>query len=171
MNRILILFSLALISTLTQSTIVADTNSTVLEVRGDVEGPLQLSLTDLLAMPRTTVKAREKNGDEATFEGVALSEVIQRSRPRLTEKCCGNVANTCVIVRATDNYRVLFSLAEIEPDFTDRKIILVDRRDGKPLPESQGPLRLVVPGEKVHARWVRQVKSLEIVHVGTDAKP
>jgi DMSO/TMAO reductase YedYZ molybdopterin-dependent catalytic subunit len=50
-------------------------------------------------------------------------------------------------------------------------VLLADRRDEKSLSESQGPLRLVVPAEKMHARWVRQVVSLEIVRVGTDANP
>jgi hypothetical protein len=62
-------------------------------------------------------------------------------------------------------------MEEIEPEFTDRKIILVDRRDGKVLPESQSPLRLVVPGEKVYARWVRQVTQMEIIRVGSEVKP
>src|SRR5262245_15775864 len=151
--------------------LAADTNSTVLRVRGEVDQPLRLKLVDLQDMPRHTVKAREKNGDEVSFQGVALSELIKRAKPRLMEKCCGNAANTCVIVTAADNYRVVFSLAEIEPDFTDRKIVLADRANGQPLSESQGPLRLIVPDEKVHARWVRQVNALEIVRVGPEAKP
>jgi len=151
--------------------LAAQTNEAALIVRGEVDQPLSLSLADLRAMPRIKVQAREKNGDEASFEGVALSDILKRSKPRLTEKCCGNAANTCVIVRAADNYRVVFSMGEIDPDFTDRKVLVADRRDGKPLQESQGPLRLIVPGEKVHSRWVRQVKSLEVVHIGTDAKP
>jgi DMSO/TMAO reductase YedYZ molybdopterin-dependent catalytic subunit len=151
--------------------LAADTNPPALIVRGEVEQPLALSIIELQTMPRTTLRAREKDGTEAIFEGVALAELIKRAKPRLTEKCCGNAANTCVVVRAADNYRVVFSFAEIDPEFTERKVVLADRRDGKPLSESQGPLRLVVPDEKVHARWVRQVRALEIVRVGADAKP
>lgn len=169
--RLALLLTFCVVLTSPQFGVAADTNSAALVVQGEVEQPLQLSLTDLQTMTRSTLKAREKNGDEAVFEGVALSDIIKRAKPRLTEKCCGNAANTCVIVRAADNYRVVFSLAEIDPEFTDRKIILADRRDGKPLPDSQGPLRLAVPGEKVHARWVRQVKTLEIVRISTDATP
>jgi hypothetical protein len=39
---------------------------------------------------------------------------------------------------------------------------LVDRCDGKPLSAQEGPLRIVVPGEKRHSRWVRQVVALRI---------
>lgn len=151
--------------------LVAETDSAALVVRGEVDKPLQLTLADLRAMPRSSVKAREKDGTEATFEGVTLAELIKLARPKLTEKCCGNAANACIIVHAADNYRVVFSLPEIGADFSDRKVLLADRRNGKPLAESQGPLRLIVPGEKVHARWVRQVRVLELVHVVSDTKP
>ena len=165
------LLSLALVWMSIQVAFAADTNPAALTVRGEVDQPLQLSLTDLQAMPRTTAKARDKNGDEVAFEGVTLSEVIKRAKPRFTEKCCGNAANTCVIVRAADRYRAVFSLAEIDPDFTDRKVVLAFRRNGKPLAEAEGPVRLVVPEEKVHTRWVRQVASVEIVRAGEDVKP
>jgi hypothetical protein len=41
-------------------------------------------------------------------------------------------------------------------------ILLADRRDGQPLAAAEGPLRLVVPDEKRHARWVRQVRSCTV---------
>src|SRR5262245_14106758 len=82
------------------SAFAGDKNPTVLEVTGEVDQPLRLTLADLRAMPRISTKAREKSGDDASFEGVALSEIIRRARPRLTEKCCGNAANTGVVIRA-----------------------------------------------------------------------
>ena len=36
-------------------------------------------------------------------------------------------------------------------------VMLVDKRDGKALDAKEGPLRIVVPDEKMRARWVRQV--------------
>jgi Oxidoreductase molybdopterin binding domain len=67
-----------------------------------------------------------------------------------------------IIVEASDGYQVAFSLAELDPELTDRIILLADTKDGKPLPPSEGPLRIIVPGEKRPARWVRQVKSLTV---------
>jgi DMSO/TMAO reductase YedYZ molybdopterin-dependent catalytic subunit len=159
------------VSGLTAVVSPAETNNVVLSVRGELDQPLALTLADLQAMPRVEARAKEKDGTEAAFEGVSLAEILKRSKLRLTEKCCGNAANTCVIVRAADNYRVVFSLAEIAPEFTDRVVVLADSREGKSLPASVGPLRLVVPGEKVHARWVRQVTALEIVRVASESKP
>jgi len=53
-------------------------------------------------------------------------------------------------------------LPEIDPAFTDRVIILADRRDGGPLTDKEGPWQVVVPGEKRQARWVRQVVALTV---------
>ena len=64
-----------------------------------------------------------------------------------------------LLVEATDGYRVVFALPELDPAFKDRAGLLADRRDGQPLAAAEGPLRLVVPGEKRHARWVRQALS------------
>jgi len=62
-------------------------------------------------------------------------------------------------------YRVVFALAELDPAFTDRVILLADRADGQPLDNKTGPFRIVVPGEKRMARWVRQVITLKVVQV------
>ena len=65
-------------------------------------------------------------------------------------------------IEATDGYRVLFSLAELDPGFTDRVVILADRVSGQPLPASEGPYRLIVPGEKRPARWAGQVTRITL---------
>jgi hypothetical protein len=44
----------------------------------------------------------------------------------------------------------------------DKSVYVVTMRDGKPLSEMEGPFRLVAPGEKRAARWVRQVTALSI---------
>jgi DMSO/TMAO reductase YedYZ molybdopterin-dependent catalytic subunit len=157
--------ALAPLLLLFQPGFAADANTPALMVQGAVEQPFGLSMAEFRALPRTKLNALEKDGRETTFEGVGLWELVKRAKPRLTEKCCGNAANACVIVQAADNYRVVFSLLEIDPDYTDQKVMLAARQDGKPLSDSQGPLRLVVPAEKVHTRWVRQVRSLEVVLV------
>jgi hypothetical protein len=69
---------------------------------------------------------------------------------------------TTVVVGAADGYRVVFALPEIDPAFSNRLILLADRRDQQPLSPDEGPLRLIVPGEKRQARWVRQVTTVTI---------
>jgi hypothetical protein len=35
--------------------------------------------------------------------------------------------------------------------------------DGKSLPDDEGPFRIVAPGDKKHARWIRQITSIKIL--------
>jgi hypothetical protein len=70
-----------------------------------------------------------------------------------------------LLVEAADGYKVIFALAEIDPAFATREIVLADKRNGKPLDAKEGPPRVVAPGDKRPARWVRQVTSLRIVTV------
>jgi len=67
-----------------------------------------------------------------------------------------------VVAGAPDGYQVLFSLAEFDPAFSSRVIILADRRDGKPLDSHEGPLRIIVPGDKRGARWIRGINTLKL---------
>jgi DMSO/TMAO reductase YedYZ molybdopterin-dependent catalytic subunit len=148
------------------ATVVAQTDVAVLDIRGAIEQPLTLALSDLQAMPRVKLKAQEKGGGEATFEGVALYELVMRAKPKLTEHCCGNAINTVVVIKAADNYQATFSLTELDPKFGHREILLADRREGRPLEARQGPLEIIVPDETVRARWVRQVNLIEILSIG-----
>jgi len=136
----------------------------VLRVGGAVTQPLALSLQDLAAMPRTKLKAKEHD-TEVTYEGVALLEILLKAGAPLGKQMHGKALASYVLVTARDGYRVVFALPELDPDFTDaaRQIIVADTADGKPLPEKQGPLRIVVPQEKKGARWIRMVESIEVI--------
>jgi DMSO/TMAO reductase YedYZ molybdopterin-dependent catalytic subunit len=134
-----------------------------LRVQGLVDKPLGLSAADLAGMPRQTVEARDHDGKLARFTGVTLTEVLKAAGAPLGEKLRGTQLSKFVLVEAADGYRVVFALPELEPAFTDEIVLVADRRDGQPLSAAEGPLRLVVPGEKRQARWVRQVKTLKVL--------
>jgi len=69
---------------------------------------------------------------------------------------------SCLLVEAADGYRAIIALPEIDPDFTDKQIVLAYLQDGKPLDAKAGPYRIVIPDERRMARWVRQVTTLKI---------
>lgn len=46
--------------------------------------------------------------------------------------------------------------------FKDGPILVADKKDGKALATEEGPLRIVVPGEKRQARWTRQLVALKL---------
>lgn len=143
---------------------------TLLTIDGDVAHPTKLTAADLAKLPHVSTKAKEHDGSEATYTGVALIEVLKLAGVEFGESLRGKRLATYLVVEATDGYRVVFALPELDPAYTDKQILLVDQRDGKPLAATQGPLRIIVPDEKRQARWARQVIKLSILHVPDSGK-
>ena len=134
----------------------------VVKVEGEVSTPLRLTAAELNQLPRQTVTARAHDGKESRFEGVALFDVLKKAGLPTGNELRGKAVALFLVVEAADGYRAVFALPELDPAFTDRVILLADRRDGQALSSRDGPLQIVVPGEKRHARWVRQVIALRI---------
>jgi hypothetical protein len=53
-----------------------------------------------------------------------------------------------VLAEATDGYRVVFSLAELDSGVVESEVIVADTMDGAALGAQEGPFRLVAPHEK-----------------------
>ena len=134
----------------------------VVKVEGEVSTPLRLTAAELNQLPRQTVMARAHDKKEARFAGVALFDVLKKAGLPTGKDLRGKAVALYLVVEAADGYRAVFALPELDPAFTDRVILLADRRDGQALSSRDGPLQIVVPGEKRHSRWVRQVIALRI---------
>jgi hypothetical protein len=132
---------------------------------------LRLGPADLARLPRKTVQATDHGGARAEFEGVPLFEILRRAGAPLGERLRGEAVASYVVVRASDGYRAVFALAELDAAFNDRTVLLADRRDGQPMSRPEGPLRIVVPDEKKHARWVRMVEVLTVQRARSDPAP
>jgi DMSO/TMAO reductase YedYZ molybdopterin-dependent catalytic subunit len=142
----------------------AQDKGVTLSVSGEVEKPLQLTLSDLSKMPRRSVKTKNPDGKDVTYDGVELREILSRAGVRFGEEMRGKAVANYVLIQAADKYEAVFALPELDPAFSDRLILLADSADGKPLADSNGPLQIIVPDEKRHARWVRQVTAIVIKH-------
>jgi hypothetical protein len=96
---------------------------------------------------------------KATFDGIELGDVLKLAGVKFGEQLRGK---GCALPRSRSCRRLSRSSpCPSSIAYTDRIIVLADRRDGKPLAEKEGPLRIVVADE-TQARWVRQVVSLTI---------
>ncbi|MBX2953826.1 MAG: molybdopterin-dependent oxidoreductase [Leadbetterella sp.] len=131
-----------------------------LKISGEVEHPLELSLSDLAGMPRKEAVLKDKEGKPFTYSGVPLPEILAKAGIPSGKEVHGANLSKYLLVRCTDGYRVLFSLAELDLSVTDKNVIIADKINGEPLFESRGPLRLVVEGEKKPARSCYQVTEL-----------
>jgi DMSO/TMAO reductase YedYZ molybdopterin-dependent catalytic subunit len=123
---------------------------------------LSLTRADLELLPHQTVKATDHGGQEAEWTGVPLYQVLQHAGVAFGDSLRGPALAQYVLVTAADGYRAVFSLPELDPRCTDDPVLLCETMNGAPLPTSTGPLRLVLPKEKRHFRWVRQVVSVEL---------
>ena len=136
-----------------------------LRVSGEVPTHLELSANDLAGFHRQTLSVTDEHGTRAEYAGVPVAEILRRAGAPLGKELRGPNMAMGVIARGSDGYRVLFSLMEFDPAFNDHDVLLADHRDGKLLDTREGPLRLIVAGDKRGARWVRGVIAFEVVRV------
>lgn len=134
----------------------------VLRIEGEAPTPLRLTRDDLARLPRQTVTAKGHDSKDSRYEGVALIDLLKKAGLPHGKELRGKAMALYLVVEAADGYRAVFALPELDPEFNDRVILLADRRDGQALAAKEGPLQIIVPGEKHHSRWVRQVVALRI---------
>ena len=138
-------------------------NSPHFAVGGEVLRPLNLSVKELSSLKSSQVKAKDRDGKEHTFKGVLLWTILDSAGVTLGKDLRGENLAKYVLVKASDGYEVVFSLPEIDPEFSENIVLLAHEVDGKPLAATEGPFRLVVPQDKKHARWIRQLNSIQIL--------
>ena len=138
--------------------------SAALVVDGDVTKPLSLTAAEFKSLPRMKVEVKGESGMVNVYEGVLASELLKIAGVPLGQMRSG-VAASYAIASGTDGYQAVFGLAELDPGFTVSNVIIADTVDGKPMPERQGPLRLVAPRDLMGTRSVRMLQRLQIVRV------
>lgn len=151
----------AIIATLSNP---ASTKAQIASVKigGEVDAPYDLTLGDLKQFPQTTVMRKEKDGKEHSYTGVILATIVKKAGIVLGKDDKGHGLTRYVSVDASDGYRVIFALVELDKDFTDRTIILADTMDGKSLPAGDGPFRVIVQDEKKAGRCIKMVTAITV---------
>lgn len=134
----------------------------VVKVEGEVLKTLSLSLSDLAKIPHVEAVMKDREGKLQKYSGVPVIEILKQAGVTLGKELRGENLTKYMLVRGSDGYEVIFSLAELDPVFTNRVIILADSKDGKSLADGVGPFRLVVPEENRPARSVLEVSHLII---------
>lgn len=128
-------------------------------VRG--QPPLSLGLPELKTRNAVTVRVQDDSGTSAQYTGISLTGLLASAGVEFGKSIRGERLTEYVVVSGGDGYRVPFSLAEIDSMFREKVILLCYAKDGSPLPDKEGPLRLVILEENRHARWVRWATKIE----------
>jgi DMSO/TMAO reductase YedYZ molybdopterin-dependent catalytic subunit len=135
-----------------------------LTIGGDVPKPITITLADLKTMPRASASI-EEDGRTVKYEGVRVAELLKRAGGPLGSDLRGKAVASYVLASGSDGYQAVFSLGELDPDFSPNDIIVADSVDGKPLFDYQGPFRIVAPHDRAGARGVRMLTKLELVRL------
>jgi DMSO/TMAO reductase YedYZ molybdopterin-dependent catalytic subunit len=141
----------------------ATVNQTSVKISGEVRTPLDLNLDSLNKFKQTTVIRKDKDGKDHTYTGVILSDILQKAGVPSGKDLRGKNLTKYVLISASDGYEVVFALAELDKDFTDRVIIVADTVDGKPLPAGEGPFRIIVQDEKKPARCIKMITDIKVL--------
>ncbi len=136
---------------------LAASDSLLIEVGGR---SIVLETRDLAALPRDSAQWAY-HGTPHWYAGVRLIDVLRRVGVPV-DSLKGRDLTKRVVVEAADHYRAVFALAEIAPGIGSREVLLAEHEDGRPLPPTVGPWRLVVPADGSGARGVRQVVALRV---------
>lgn len=122
-----------------------------------------LSVDDLLKLPQVSVHVHNahRNTDE-DYSGPLVSDVLAKAGLTATPETQPLILHSAVVATGTDNYYVLYSAAEMEPGFSNGKVIVAIMKAG--LPNTEGSLiQLVNTNDAKPARWVHGLMSLNVM--------
>ena len=91
-----------------------------------------------------------------------LPDLLLAAGVTLGKELRGPLLAAYVLAEAPDGYRVVYSIGEIDPGTGNAQILVANKKNGDPLPVSEGPFRFVVPQDKRGARWIRQVTRVSV---------
>src|SRR5215469_9355575 len=82
-----------------------------------------LTKSDVESLPHVKVTT---HGSEtsATFEGVELRTVLEKAGVEFGHSMRGKRLASCLLIEAADGYRAVLALPELDPDFTDKQVVL-----------------------------------------------
>jgi hypothetical protein len=125
--------------------------SASLMLGGSVATPGNYNLAALQALPSSSVNI---GGD--VYTGVPLWSLLTPT--------VSNVLSGYVIASGTDGYEVLYSLAELDPNF-GAPLDLVPYADTQGAFPSDGFARIVIPGDNHQGRYVSNLDSIQVAAV------
>lgn len=129
-----------------------------------IEAPdarLVLYAADWARLPQDTMRVQFHDQPLQTYAGVPLPALLQLVGVR-TDSLRGKGLSLRVVVEASDGYRVVLTLADLDPTLGGRRVLLADRVDGRALPAKEAPFRLLIAGDQRPSRWARQIVAVRV---------
>ena len=132
----------------------------------------KISPESLLGADRRDVRQEDAAGNVIVHHGLSLLEVLEKNgldaRTMAGER---RLAPAVVVVTARDGSTVVFSAGELLMHRADPRVFLVAESAAGPLPENEGPVRLIVPGDRARSSYGLASIELKLLADNAPAKP
>jgi DMSO/TMAO reductase YedYZ molybdopterin-dependent catalytic subunit len=138
----------------------AENEPVLLRVIKAGSAPVEFSMRSLASYRKIELSEKDHDGKEHKFEGVALSDLLKAAGVTMGDALRGPNMAQYVLAKSRDGYQVVYALPELDSGFSTKTVLLAFHADGEALPAEKGPLQIIVPGEKKHARWIWGVDSV-----------
>lgn len=123
-----------------------------------------VTAAEIAAMPHQSAELND-HGKAVRYSGVSLGDIVALVGAPRGDALRGRAFVIVVVAEASDGYRVVLTLADVDPIFRKAPLILADNSEGKPLESHEGPFRLIVAGDDRPARSARNVVTIRLVTV------
>lgn len=139
-----------------------------IEVKGDVEFPLQLTVDSLKKMKVVTIddfkvvcQSGQVKKDDKVCKGVLLKDILEKAKIKQDGH---KDRNFYIVARASDDYKATFSWAEIFNNPTGENAFVLFEENGKPI--KNGEMIAICKNDiKTGPRHVYWLKSIEVYKV------
>lgn len=145
----------------------ATTAANSIQLTGIV-GNVTLTVDDLKALPNESVDVTFMSGSgeqKHSFTGTSLYGVLEHVGLPFPEGVKNPMLKTYLVVTANDGYQVVIAGGELDPAFGNVPMLLAWEQDGAALEGTDGPIRLVVPGDTKGGRYVSGIVSIEVLTI------
>jgi hypothetical protein len=127
-------------------------NPPTLRMPGQAERAITPS--SLLGADRKDVKLEDGKGGAAVYRGLPLLDVLEKNGLDMKDMAAERkTAPAVVIATARDGYTVVFSVGELLMHRVDPRVYLAAEKEGGALSESEGPVRMVVIGQRARSAY------------------
>ena len=131
-----------------------------LQIKGKVNNPTTLTLSQLKTYPATTLQvtlsssSRPSDNGIFNYTGVPLKDLLNEAQ--VSDNA------TSVYIQASDGYGTTIPIQ----DAMNQNTIIAYQKNGAPLTalkdDGEGPLRLIIGSDQYAQRWVRGVAAIEV---------
>ncbi|RZJ52267.1 MAG: hypothetical protein EOO44_12370 [Flavobacterium sp.] len=139
-----------------------------IEVKGDVETPLRITVDSLKKMKVVTIdnfkvvcQSGEVKKDDKICKGVLLKDILEKAKIKQSGH---KDRNFYIVARASDDYKATFSWAEIFNNPTGENVYVLFEENGKPVKDGE-MIMISKTDIKTGPRHVKWLKSIEVYRV------